>query len=494
MPSISKREFDSLKKRYDLVPIWVDLSTDLITPVKAFLSLSDKRRPSYLLESVEREESIARFSFLGVGALDLVSISGQDPREGLKQVLGKYRVPPSDGAFPFEGGFVGYLSYDLVRFFEPVNLKVQRDYPEAIFFLPEVQVAFDHREQRMRVIVWTMSSESSYEEGVKKLDRAVQRLKRSSETKFLDYSILASARKEVRGALKGVRSNFTRKRFLEAVEKAKYHIYDGDVVQVVLSQRFELESGVDPFTVYRVLRLLNPSPYMFYLSFPKFSLSLVGASPEMLVRLKDGIVETHPIAGTRRRGRSREEDQRLAEDLLSDEKERAEHVMLVDLGRNDVGRVAELGSVRVEDFMHIENYSHVMHIVSRVLGRLRSGLSALDVLSATFPAGTVSGAPKIRAMEIIDELEPTARGIYAGGVGYFDFSGNMDICIAIRTIVFYNNRSFVQAGAGIVADSVPELEYKETQNKARAQVLAIRLAEKIGGRGIYGKDKVEKTG
>ncbi len=490
---ISKDEFSSLKKKYNLVPLWMDLSTDIITPLGAFLSLADNHQPSYLLESVEREESIARFSFLGVGALESIVISGRDPRGCLNEVFRRYRVPPLDGVFPFEGGFIGYLSYDLVRFFEPVDVKVQGDYPEAMFFLPEVQIAFDHKEQRMRVLLWMKAEYSDYEQGMNRLYEILGRMGRSSQREFFDYSVLESARREVRGTLKGVNSNFTKRRFLQAVERAKHHIYNGDVVQVVLSQRFEMEAKVHPFLVYRILRLLNPSPYMFYLSFPNQHLRLVGSSPEMLVRLKDGVIETHPIAGTRRRGRNREEDLILAKDLLSDEKERAEHVMLVDLGRNDIGRVSELGTVRVEEFMHIENFSHVMHIVSRVSGRLKPGLSALDVLSSTFPAGTVSGAPKIRAMEIISNLEPTPRGIYAGGIGYFDFSGNMDICIAIRTILFYNNKSFVQAGAGIVADSVSELEYKETLNKARAQILAIRLAEKIGGRGIYGKDKIAKA-
>ena len=472
----------------------MDLSTDVLTPLGTFLSLADDNSPSYLLESVEREESIARFSFLGIGALELISVSKRDPRDRLGEVFCRYEIPPLDNAFPFGSGFVGYISYDLVRFFEPVNVKVQEDYPETMFFLPKVQVAFDHKEQRMRVLLWMKAEQADYEKGSVRLYEILNRISKSSHAELFNYSVLESARREVRGTLKGVRSNFTKKRFLQAVEKAKSHIYNGDVVQVVLSQRFEMNTEVHPFWVYRVLRLLNPSPYMFYLSFPHQGLRLVGASPEMLVRLKDGIVETHPIAGTRRRGRNREEDLVLAKDLLSDEKERAEHVMLVDLGRNDVGRVAELGSVRVDDFMHIERFSHVMHIVSRISGRLKTGLSALDVLSSTFPAGTVSGAPKIRAMEIIDDLEPTPRGIYAGGVGYFDCSGNMDICIAIRTILFYNNRSFIQAGAGIVADSVPELEYKETLNKARAQILAIRIAEKIGGREIYGKDKVAKAG
>ncbi len=465
-----------------MVPIWIDIFADIITPVDAFLSLSDNRKPSYLLESVEQDESIARFSFLGIGALESVCICDNDPRIPLARVLREYTAPVLDGVFPFDGGVVGYLSYEVVRFFEPVRLKIQNDYPDAMFFLPEIQVAFDHREQRIRIILWMKREEADYQYGIDRLQEILARLRDRPKKNFLDYSILKSARREVKGALKGVRSNFSKKAFLEAVEQAKYHIYDGDVVQVVLSQRFEVKTKVDPFQVYRILRLLNPSPYMFYLSFPDYKLTLVGASPEMLVRLKDGQVETRPIAGTRRRGATKEEDQRLAQDLVSDEKERAEHVMLVDLGRNDVGRVSELGTVKVEEFMKVENYSHVMHMVSQVKGTLKKGLSALDVLSSTFPAGTVSGAPKIRAMEIIDALEPTPRGVYAGGVGYFDFSGNMDICIAIRTIVFYNNKSYIQAGAGIVADSVPELEYKETLNKARAQVLAVRLAEKIGGR------------
>ena len=487
LPSVNKTTFLSWSKRYNLLPVWIDLSADIFTPVEVYLSLKKKGKASYLLESVEQSAGIARYSFIGFEPIETVAISGEHPRRKLNALLNAFKVPLFGHDFPFSTGLVGYISYDMVRFFEPVKVKSQSEYPEAMFMLPSVQIYFDHVKKLMRVVKWVdlrtvkkRNVEKLYSEAVKELNNIVGAIIKGRNLPAVEYSRLNELRKKVKGAFKSVRSNFTKKQFLSAVEQAKEHIYNGDIVQVVLSQRFEFETNAQPFDVYRVLRLLNPSPYMFFVDFPESKLSLVGASPEMLVRLNDGVIETHPIAGTRRRGKDLDEDKRLAEDLLNDPKEIAEHVMLVDLGRNDVGRVAKLGSVEVKDFMHIEYFSHVMHIVSRVLGTAKKGIKAIDVLSSAFPAGTVSGAPKIRAMEIIDELEPCSRGVYAGGVGYFDFRGNMDICIAIRTIVFYNNRSLVQAGAGIVADSVPELEFKETQNKARAQILAVRLAEKIG--------------
>ena len=478
-----------MARKHNFVPVWQDVSSDIFTPVEVFLSLAKRgNRPSYLFESVEQGEGIARYSFLGTDPVLEVVVSGEDPRPALRQALASVRPAPIDGAYPLELGLVGYVAYDVVRFFEPVRLRGQSEVPEVYFFLPRIQVAFDHREQRVRFVVWVPTAgldrrrlEEAYDSARRRLEALIAGVGKTAKTLSpIDWEELRQIRKKVRGEFRGVRSSFSRRRFVDAVEKAKAYIRDGEIIQVVLSQRFELTTSASPFDVYRVLRILNPSPYMFYLSLPRYRLHLVGSSPEMLVRVSGGRVETHPIAGTRRRGRDAEEDARLAEELLADEKERAEHVMLVDLGRNDLGRVCVPGTVKVKDFMRVENYSHVMHIVSRVYGELQRGKDAIDVLSATFPAGTVSGAPKIRAMEIIEELEPIPRGIYAGAVGYLDFKGDMDLCIAIRTIVFYNDKSYIQAGAGVVADSVPELEYLETQNKARAQILAVRFAESIG--------------
>ncbi len=485
-PAVSKKLFLSWAKRYNLVPVWVELSSDIFTPVEVYLSLKRKKSPSYLLESVEQTDNLSRFSFIGIEPIEVFSINNKHPAGIIDSYLKEFIHPDLAEDFPFIAGIVGYIGYDMVRFFEPVDLKYQKDYPEAMFMLASLQVSFDHLKKMVRLTKWvdlrnvdTRDHSRLYDESVRVLDKSIRKILRGRQLLPLFYDRLMKSRGLVKGTLRDIRSNFTKEQFIHAVERAKDYIYNGDIVQVVLSQRFEFETEADPFDVYRVLRLLNPSPYMFFMDFPAKNLSLVGSSPEMLVRLQDGVIETHPIAGTRRRGSDRDEDNLLAQDLLNDPKERAEHIMLVDLGRNDVGRVARLGSVEVRDFMHIEYFSHVMHIVSRVIGRARKGVGPMDVLSSVFPAGTVSGAPKIRAMEIIDELEPDPRGVYAGGVGYFDFSGNMDMCIAIRTIVFYNNKSLVQAGAGIVADSVPDLEYKETQNKARAQVWAVRLAEEL---------------
>ncbi len=484
-PSCSLSQFLSFAKDVDFAPLWVEVSSDIFTPVEVYLSLTSQRSPSYLLESVEMGNLSARFSFIGVEPSGLWVIDDEDPVVILRDVLKNYRIAPVEMGLPFNLGLVGYISYDVVRFFEPVDLKKQDLYPEAIFMMPRLQVCFDHKEKRMKIVYWidvkgktNNEKKRLYKEGSCVLQKLLKKINRSKGLIPIRADILDLG-KGFKLDFSKVVSNVERKDFLNKVKKAKDYIYNGDIIQVVLSQRFEMKTTADPFVVYRILRLLNPSPYMFFMNFPKHRLTVLGSSPEMLIRVSKNIVETHPIAGTRRRGKDLEEDKKLAQELISDEKERAEHIMLVDLGRNDLGRVCKLGSVGVEDFMHIEYYSHVMHIVSRVVGRLSDGRDALDVLRVSFPAGTVTGAPKIRAMEIISELEPDPRGIYAGSIGYIDFSGNMDMCIAIRTIVFYNNKSYIQAGAGIVADSVPELEYKETQNKARAQILAVSIAEKL---------------
>ncbi|RUM86880.1 MAG: anthranilate synthase component I, partial [Thermovibrio sp.] len=371
------------------------------------------------------------------------------------------------------GGFFGYLAYDSVKFFEPrvnVNPKKEDSFLyDMVFTLPEALLIFDNVNHLITAVSFVFTEkgdvENEYGRALSKLEEIESRLRGSLS--FPDVKSFKSS--------KDWRVNVSDEEFMEMVERAKEYIRKGDIIQVVLSRRFEKSFYADPLTLYRAIRHINPSPYMYYLDYEDFQ--IVGASPEVLVRVEDGVIETRPIAGTRRRGRSEEEDRELERELLSDEKERAEHIMLVDLARNDVGRVAQVGSVKVTDLMVIERYSHVMHIVSNVVGKLRKDRDAFDVLKACFPAGTVSGAPKVRAMEIIDEMEPSERGVYAGAVGYFSFDGNMDTAIAIRTAVVRRNKVYVQAGAGIVADSVPELEAKETVNKAKALFKAVEMAE-----------------
>jgi anthranilate synthase component 1 len=371
---------------------------------------------------------------------------------------------------------VGYMGYDVVRFFErlPNQPKNDLNLPDMLFVLAKNLIIFDHINHKMKVVssveidpkASKAKKEAAYRAASAQIDKTVAEITKPFT--------MGSDKNPAKFSPNGVRSNFTETEFERIVQEAKKKIKAGDIIQVVLSQRFCVKLNTEAFDLYRSLRVLNPSPYMYYLNFG--DLQIVGSSPELLVRCEDGVVETRPIAGTRRRGKNEKEDASLAQDLLKDPKERAEHIMLVDLGRNDLGRVCQRGTVKVDEFMIIEKYSHVMHIVSNVKGNLKPGKDAFDVLQAAFPAGTVSGAPKIRAMEIIDELENVSRGPYAGCIGYFSFSGNLDSCITIRTIVVTNGQAYVQAGAGIVADSVPSKEYKETVNKARAQILAIEKA------------------
>lgn len=491
----TKEEFIELAKEANLIPVYKEIVADLETPVSTFLKIAGEEY-SFLLESVEGGEKIARYSFLGCEpslvfkskGSDIEIIKGrskkrfktkEDPLSEIKRFTDSYKFVNIDGLPRFCGGLVGYIGYDMVRFFEklpnenPDRLKL----PDSIFMLTDTILIFDHIDHVIKVVCNANVKEGLskkrlsriYDNAEKKIDAIIKRIKRPLKLK---------KKRRRRKKAKSFKSNYTKTQFTNMVKKAKEYIRSGDIIQVVLSQRLHKRLlGKDHFDIYRALRSLNPSPYMFYLKLGKFT--LVGSSPEIMVRCEDGKVELRPIAGTRPRGQDAASDEVLSKDLLADPKERAEHIMLVDLGRNDIGRVCEYRTVNVNELMVIERYSHVMHIVSDVTGRLREEKSQFDVMRATFPAGTVSGAPKVRAMEIIDELEKTRRGPYAGCVGYFSFSGNLDSCITIRTIVIKGNDAYVQAGAGIVADSKPEREYNETLNKAAALIKAIDMAEEM---------------
>lgn len=485
MRTTTFEEFKDLATRGTFVPVCKELMADLLTPVSAFLKIAEHSDHAFLLESVEGGEQVGRYSFLGKDPfLILRSKQGKTiiDREGvrtesaasfidtLRGLMAEFSAPFVSGLPRFTGGAVGYMGYDVAGWFEPVTLQGEPDdRDEAGFMVFDTVLAFDHVRHRILVIANARVSEgedleSLYQFACAKISFVERELERE----------LSKAPRAV-GSPLAFTSNVTRERFEEIVRIAKEYIAAGDIYQVVLSQRFEAEIAADPFTVYRALRHVNPSPYMYF--FKMGSRSIVGSSPEMLVRVEGRKVQTHPIAGTRPRGKSDEEDSRLAAELRSNEKERAEHVMLVDLGRNDVGRVSTYGTVHVPTYMTVERYSHVMHLVSIVEGELASGRDRLDALVACFPAGTVSGAPKVRAMEIIAELERERRGVYAGAVGYLDFAGNLDFCITIRTVLIENGRAYVQAGAGIVADSDPRAEYEETRDKARAVMTALELAQ-----------------
>jgi anthranilate synthase component 1 len=484
--------FCALSNQGNLIPVFREVLADLETPVSAFSKI-DQGPCAYLLESVEGGEKWGRYSFLGSGSpilvqgndRELVLTEGRHRRKipvrgdvlgGLREIMSSYRPVPVRGLPRFCGGAVGYLSYDVVRQFERLP-SVRKDLlglPDISFLLTDTLLIFDNVAQTIKVVANARVGDSdlkkAYAEALARIEGMISRLRTGSLRKHR----VPTGRRAANRSL-GFTSNMSKADFEKMVIQTKQYIQAGDIFQGVLSQRWQATIGARPFDIYRALRVINPSPYMYYLRFPE--VELVGASPEVLVRCEDGLVQLRPIAGTRPRGRTEEEDRRLREELLANAKERAEHVMLVDLGRNDVGRVATAGSVRVKEFMVVEQYSHVMHLVSQVEGRLQPGRDGYDVLRACFPAGTVSGAPKIRAMEIIEELEPSRRGPYAGAVGYFGFSGNMDTCINIRTVVVKGRQAFVQAGAGIVADSDPEAEYEETCNKAKAMIRAIEMAE-----------------
>jgi anthranilate synthase component 1 len=476
-------EYRESAKYFNLVPVWREILADLETPVSAFCKIREKH--SYLLESAQSQERIGRYSFLGTSANIIFEVKdriyiktgdeeeiremGENPLLALKEILKSYRPADLPDLPRFFGGAVGYIGYDYIRYIEDIQPRIEEKMgiPLAIFVITENVLIFDHLNHTIKVVAnipITDSPESSYKKAQESIERMIEKLKKPvninhSRVKTKDPPVFESERED----------------FEKAVKCAKEYIRAGDIFQVVLSQRIRKRTEADALSIYRALRHINPSPYMYLLEFGE--LSLIGSSPEALVRLEDGWAETRPIAGTRRRGKTEEEDLRLEEELLADPKEKAEHIMLVDLGRNDIGRVCEFSSISLPEFMKIERYSHVMHIVTSVKGKIRNDKDCFDLLSACFPAGTVTGAPKIRACEIIDELEPVRRGVYAGCVGYFSFNGNMDTCITIRTILLYKSIVYIQAGAGIVADSIPEREYKECLNKASAMLSAIELAE-----------------
>ncbi len=488
-------EFLKLSSQGNLIPVYKQVSGDLETPVSAYYKLAGRSAYSFLLESVEGEEKVASYSFIardpelvftsqshqarilrfvkGRHSLKKISFSGS-PLSVVRELMKDYRAVDVAGLPRFYGGMVGYLSYDCVRFFERLPDKTTDDLglPDICLALAKNLVVFDHRHHTIKVVSCVhIAQGDSRGAKIKKYNAAREIIDALIADLQKPLSVPASKKSTKKIS---VASNCTKAEYEQMVIKAKAHIKAGDIFQIVLSQRFKADISVDAFEIYRCLRVLNPSPYMFYLNFD--GLQLVGASPELLVRCENGLVETRPIAGTRPRGSNEAEDHVLMKSLLADPKEKAEHIMLVDLGRNDLGRVCVKGTVHLSEFMGVEKYSHVMHIVSNVQGRLRKDMDALDVLEAAFPAGTVSGAPKIRAMEIIEGLEAQKRGPYAGCVGFLSFSKNLDTCITIRTIVVHKAKAYVQAGAGIVADSDPATEYDETMNKAKAQIRAIELA------------------
>ena len=480
------------RQGYTHLPVARQVLADLDTPLSTYLKLADGPF-SYLLESVQGGEKWGRYSIIGLPARRVISVSGaevsvrengelieraevSDPLDWIQDFQRRFRVPEIEGLPRFTGGLVGYFAYDTVRYIEPRLARSAKPdrlgTPDILLMVSDRVVVFDNLTGRLHIIVYADARrDDAFAAAQREID-ALEGLLR----KGIDRAATPASGFEVSEA--DFVSEFSREKFEDAVRSAKRHIVDGDIMQVVLSQRLGIPYTASPLDLYRGLRGLNPSPYMYYLNLGDFH--IVGSSPEILVRLEGNLVTVRPIAGTRPRGAAEAEDRRLEQELLADPKERAEHLMLIDLGRNDVGRVSITGTVELTERMVIERYSHVMHIVSNVTGRLRPGLTAIDVLRATFPAGTVSGAPKVRAMELIDELEPVRRGVYAGAVGYIGWTGNMDTAIAIRTAVIKDGRLYVQVGAGIVADSIPEREWDETMNKGRAMFRAVSLV----GRGL----------
>jgi anthranilate synthase component I len=472
----SLEEVKKLGKEGNTVPIYREIVADLETPVSAFLKINQKGY-SFLLESVEGGERLARYSFIGTDPYRVLTTGGKDkvdPLPAIRKEIEKYKLVPVGGLPKFCGGAVGYLSYETVTRFEnlPSPARDPMEVPESLFMFVDTLLVFDHVTHKIKVLSHVHIDgdiEKEYQKAAARIDGLIERLNRPLPSpRQMNGSSKASVQS------KPV-SNFSRGDYKAAVSKIKEYITAGEVIQVVPSQRLSQPTKAAPFDIYRALRTINPSPYMFYLDLNDFY--IIGASPEILVRVEDDIVTTRPLAGTRPRGKTQEEDDRLEKELKSDEKERAEHIMLVDLGRNDIGRVSEPGTVKVSELMEVERYSHVMHLVTNVQGKLRKDMNAFDALRACFPAGTVSGAPKIRAMEIIAESETEKRGPYAGAAGYFSYSGNMDMAIAIRTMVVKNGVAYTQAGGGIVYDSEPETEFEETLNKARALLNAISQAE-----------------
>jgi len=484
------KDFCRLAQQGNLVPIYQELLMDLETPLSFFKRL-ERDKYAFLLESVEGSERWARYSFLGTcpnrifqargNKVEIITngkretLVSDSPLKSLEELLSGYRPVTVPGVPPFFGGALGYVSYNAVEQLQEIqnDKRDPLEMPDIFFLFVQTLIAFDNLKHTIKVIDNVRIDKKTnlrkaYDEGAARIHKVISSLQKKPR------GIEPRDLKEESGKRR-FRSNLSLDRFKKAVVKAKEYIKAGDIIQVVLCQRLETETPTDPFEIYRALRFINPSPYMFYLELD--NLRVIGSSPETMVRLKGNTIELRPIAGTRPRGSTVEEERALEADLLADPKERAEHIMLVDLGRNDVGRVAKIGSVEVNELMAIERYSHVIHIVSNVRGQLADGKTAFDLFVSAFPAGTVSGAPKIRAMQIISELEPEKRGLYAGAIGYFGYNGNLDTCIVIRTIVMKGKKVFINAGAGIVADSDPSSEYQETLNKARGMLKAIQLAE-----------------
>jgi anthranilate synthase component 1 len=491
----------------NLIPIYRVFPADLETPVTVYIKMMDSLGPSFLLESVEGGEQVGRYSFVGVNPRGIITLQGneisiggdmiaegqesqarplakgEDILDVLKAELCQFQTAELPGLPRFSGGSVGYLGYDVVRFFEQLPESAERvlSIPDAVFLLADTLVIFDHARHQLMILANAfLNKDGEVDLEMAYLD-AIQRIERVSEKLLRPLPAIPARRSYRNGNSHGPGSlsiNKSQSTFEEMVIQAKEYIAAGDIFQAVLSQRLSRKTDAHPFAIYRALRMLNPSPYMFYFDFGQLGFQVIGASPEMHVRLEDGVASVRPIAGTRWRGKSESEDKALENELLADKKERAEHVMLVDLGRNDIGRVSQYGTVHVRDLMVVERYSHVMHIVSHVEGKMNEDMDAFDLMRATFPAGTVSGAPKVRAMEIIEELEGERRGLYAGAVGYFSHDGSMDTCIAIRTMLVQEDTVYVQAGAGIVADSDPTKEFEECLNKARALMVAVEQAER----------------
>ncbi len=482
--------FADLAKTHDLVPVYRRLLSDGLTPVSAFQKLDDGK-DACLFESVIGGEKVGRYSILATHPFMIINASGNhvtitrdgeseshhsdNPLDDLRQLVQAFKAPQLESLPPFNGGAIGYAGYDVIRYVEdlPHPPENDRQIPDMTFGFYDSLVVFDNVNKTMFVIVMARldkhdgDAQSAYDEAVARVDQLVQKLAAPTQLAMADIDTSGGT-----GTL-SYSSNFEQSEFEDAVRQCVEYIRAGDIFQVVISQRLQMDLEVDPVELYRSLRVVNPSPFMFFLR--TSDVTLVGSSPEIMCRVMEGKVTVRPLAGTRPRGATEQEDQQLADELLADPKERAEHVMLVDLGRNDVGRIAQYRSVELSDVMVIERYSHVMHITSNVTGQLREDKDAFDALAACLPAGTVSGAPKVRAMEVIDELERHRRGPYAGAVGYVDYAGNMDTCIALRTFVIKDNKLYVQAGAGIVADSVPEMEYQETLNKARGLLKAVEI-------------------
>jgi anthranilate synthase component 1 len=484
-PSLA--DFTTLAKKHRYIPLSVRIMGDTLTPVKVYQSIRAVSPYTYLLESVQQNEKLGRFSWIGLDPLMVFESEKRqitvrsaegvkryegNPLDELFTVMEAYRPVLPEELYPYQGGVVGYFGYDTIRHFEQIPDKNpdQLGIPDSLLILPKTVIVFDHLYQSITLITLLQGTgNDSYRQGEQVLEDLLnriahsavetQRLEEEADTKPIDFT-----------------SNMSRKDYIAAVKKAKHYILEGDIFQVVLSQRLSVPFDLDAFELYRSLRRINPSPYLFYLSYPEFQIA--GSSPEILVKRNQNTLTLRPIAGTRKRGETAEENARIAEELLNDPKEIAEHMMLVDLGRNDLGRISKFGSVKPTQFKYIENYSHVMHIVTNLESTLQEGKSNSDLIKATFPAGTLTGAPKVRAMEIIDELETTRRGFYGGAVVNIDFNGNFDSCIGIRSVLVKNGKAYIQAGAGIVADSVPEKEYDESINKATAVIQAIQLARR----------------